>query len=544
MSFRLGFLGLFLCLTWTGVYGQLLKEIRCIDMFVASSQKAFKSSNYVFYSKESYTSQNDMYHNIWNRFEHDCPLDLPTDWTAAFRGMPKYAQSTFFDLVKGNVKISNQVIYPTEQQFFQNINNADIPLIYGCGSGLSYIREFFAQQNVKYFEQVAKNLIILEKDLNYVQQINGRSYRCRILRSKEDIQSVMANNNEIGCVFSIQGGHALGSFVYIDQQITNTKEYQEIVLSNIDKLKGLVPLEELDGRQSSLQIGVPVFSLSFGNFYNDGLCGKAQLLLAEEQYVFGKQDNIGGELTPLGQKVIDRLLSKEVGYRIILDVTGMSLKGREWYYGYVKDKRYNKDTIPILASNVGISGLAKREALYSERDEKSRVNQWLNHQHINLCREDISEIINSNGLIGISLERNKLMGSLFQKRYDETVAGSADRRRVAIEAVVAAICKIIESTNKIESWDCIAISSQFDTHQARPLDIFRSSADMQEIYRDLYEFFKSPRDIEGLYSAQQIRQYMYDYSAEQIVEKIMFRNAFNFLNKHLPKGPKPSKSEK
>jgi microsomal dipeptidase-like Zn-dependent dipeptidase len=527
-----------LLMGWLGCQGtqaQPLKDIRCIDMCVGSSQKAYKSSNIVFLSGKSYKSKNDKLQSVWKRIDHRCPLELPLEWQNAFKDMPKYSQSTFLDLIKGNVEISNQVIYPTEQQFFQNTMTLDIDLIYACGTGLSYVKETFAQQNVKYFEQVAKNLIYLEDELSYGQVSNGQQYSCRILRNRKDIEEILERPNEIGCIISIQGGHALGSFVYIDQQITNTKEYQEIVLSNIDKLKGLTPLEELDGRATSLQINVPIFSLSFGNYYQDGVCGKTNQFNNEEQYVFGKQSSLGDDISELGQKIIDRLLSRELGYRILIDVTGMSLKGREWYYGYVKEKRYLKDTIPILASNVGISGLPKRENLYSDKDERGKANQWLSHRHINLCREDISEIIASKGLIGISLERDKLMGPQFRKRYEATVPNSADRRRVAVEAIVANVCKTIEASNRVEAWDAIAIASQFDTHQARPLDVFRNSGDMYQLYRDLYSFFKNPRDIEGLYTAQQIKNYMYDFTPEEIVERIMYRNALNFIMKHLPK---------
>jgi microsomal dipeptidase-like Zn-dependent dipeptidase len=111
--------------------------------------------------------------------------------------------------------------------------------------------------------------------------------------------------------------------------------------------------------------------------------------------------------------------------------------------------------------------------------------------------------------------------------------GSANRRRVVVDAIVGNLCKVIHSCQNIKAWDMITITSHFDTH-ARHFEEFSSSSDMVVLHRALVDFFENPRDIEGLYTAKEIKKFMYNYSAKEIVDKVMFKNALRFLKKHLP----------
>lgn len=507
---------LFLC---SVAYGQEeTKSYQSIDMFVGSSQKAFKSSRV-------------KYAGLWNRMEHDCRGDMPGDWLAAFRNMPNFGQSSFLDLVRGGVKISNQVVYPTEQQFFQNTISAELGRLYACVTGISYRDDVFVLQNVDYFNQLIENLQYLEDELAYGHYVNGLAYSCKVLKSKAQLDSVLASPTNIGCVFTVQGGHALGNYLYIEQGIENTPEYQTLVLNNVDKLKGGLPLRS----SSEEHLSIPIFALSFSNFYNDGLVGKTAQFSSQEELLFGKQTGVGNEMTTLGQNVIARLLSKETGRRILVDISGMSPDSRDWYYSYIKDLRYRKDTVPILALNVGISGLNRKDKEYRDKDELvKRQGSLLNNRQGNLARQDLSEIISSGGLIGISFDRHKLMGDAFQKLYDATLPNSYNRRRIALKALVANICRVVQISNQVEAWDAICLSSQFDTHHARPLDVYRSSEDFYELYRELLEFFRNPEDIEDLYTAKQIKKFLYGYTPEEAVDRIFYGNALRMIRQTLP----------
>jgi hypothetical protein len=491
--------------------------IKMFDMGVYSTQKAFKSRKV-------------KRHSMWERIENDCALDLeeiPIELTNAFVGISRRNQSSIYDLVKGNVKISNQIISPTERQFMHSpfLTPGSSSKIFGCLTGMSYREENFILNNVGYFDLVLANLSYLKEELQYNYHKNGRTYQSVLIRNKQDIRGVLNNPTQVGFLISIGGGHSLGNYLYIEQDQVETEEYQNIVLTNIKKLKGYVPLES----STNEYLDIPIFSINFGNYFNDGICGKTPRFSLNEEEAFKRPTTIGDEITDLGQKAIEELLNRKRGRRILIDVGGMSVYTRDWYYKYVKDLRYRKDSIPIIAGGVGISGLSQKDNAYGRDDKK----ELLSHQFTNLSRQDLIAVLQSRGLVAISLDKNKLMGKEFQRRYDETIVNSADRRRVAIEALVSNICKAIHMSNDIEAWNMLCISSQFDTH-ARNLDVFDSSSDMVTLYRDLLAFFKEPRDINGLYSVKEIQNFMYNLSPEEIVDKIMYKNALDFIERNLP----------
>ncbi|BDS12624.1 hypothetical protein [Aureispira anguillae] len=491
--------------------------IKIFDMGVYSTQKAFKSRKV-------------KRHSMWERIENDCGLDLeeiPIELSNAFNHISRNNQSSLYDLVKGNVKISNQIISPTERQFMHSpfLTPGSSSKIFGCLTGMSYREENFILNNVGYFDLVLSNLAYLKEELQYNYHKNGRTYQSIILRTKNDIDYVLNDPTKIGFLVSIGGGHSLGNYLYIEQDQVDTDEYQNIILTNINKLKGITPIE----KDPAQYLDIPIFSINFGNFFKDGICGKTSRFSLNEEEAFKRPTTIDDDITSLGQKAIARLLNKKKGRRILIDVGGMSLRSREWYYKYIKDQRYRNDTIPIIATGVGVSGLSKKDNAYG-RDDKREL---LSHQFSNMCRQDLTSILQSQGLIALSLDKNKLMGKEFQRRYDEAIPNSADRRRIAIEAIVGNICKAIHMSNDIEAWNMICISSQFDSH-ARHLDVFDSSSDMVNLYRDLLEFFKNPRDIKGLYSVKEIENFMYNFTPEEVVNKIMYENALTFIKRNLP----------
>lgn len=498
--------------------------ILVFDMGVYSTQKAFKSRKV-------------KRHSMWERIEHDCGLDLeeiPIELTNAFQGITRRNQSSIYDLVKGNVKISNQIISPTERQFMHSpfLTPGSSSKIFGCLSGMSYREENFILNNVDYFDLVLANLDFLQEELQYSYHKNGRTYDGLIIRNKGNLNTAINDPTKVGFIVSIGGGHSLGNYLYIEQNQVDTDEYQNIVLKNVNRLKGATPLEDGGNRY----LDIPIFSINFGNYFEDGVSGKTARFSINEEEAFKRPTTIDDDITELGQQIIYTMLDKKKGRRILVDVGGMSMRSRQWYYKYVKGQRYRKDSIPIMATGVGISGLSNRDNAYGRADKK----EVLNHETTNLSRQDLVAIVQSRGLIGLSLERDRLMGKEFQRRYDESIPNSADRRRIAVEALVGNICKAIHMSNNIDAWDMICISSHFDAH-ARHIDVFDSSDDMIVLYRDLLEFFEEPRDIKGLYSVKEIRNFMYNYSAQDIVDRIMHKNAMRFITKHLQQTelPKP-----
>lgn len=516
---------------------QAPKRYYTIDMTVASMKKAAESS------KSGYRK------NPWKTIEHNCEIELPFELDNAFLGVPKQSQASLLNLVKGGVKISNQVIQPIERQLMASeyFRPGISKELFECLTGCTLAEKDFQQSHFLYIEDLSRDIAYARSELYGESSFDSPlpyttpwgNYKCRMIRTKADLDSVMSHPNEIGLTYSLRGGHVFSDLFALrpdeesgetNLEILGRQEFGQLVLNSVNQLKGILPIRQKTGEYLS----VPIFSISFGNYFEDGIVGKVSRFNTAQQEVFGEQNSLGKGFTELGQWVCRRLLDKKVGRRILVDVADMSLEGRLWFYGYLKEERFRKDTIPALALNVGISGLSYKDNAYSGSDEPVKNQQsFFNNRQANLCRQDIKAIVKSKGLVGISLDRDRLMGKAFQTRYNSTVPGSANRRAVAVEAIVANVCRFIYVAQSIDAWEMLSISSSFDMY-ARPLEVYDSSDDMEQLYHDLIAFFENPHDIEGLYTAEEIQTFMYNFSAEELVDRIMYKNALNFMYKHLP----------
>jgi microsomal dipeptidase-like Zn-dependent dipeptidase len=156
----------------------------------------------------------------------------------------------------------------------------------------------------------------------------------------------------------------------------------------------------------------------------------------------------GNGISSLGYDVIEKCYSMtnhKNEYRpVLIDVKHLGLKSRQDYYAFrktliQKEKKYEK--IPIIASHIGVTGYTVNEwknalkrnscTVYNYEGtravsiemEKKICGKWgsfvnndftFNPWSINLMDEDITEILNSNGIIGMSLDV-RILG--FQSEY-------------------------------------------------------------------------------------------------------------------------------
>ncbi len=139
---------------------------------------------------------------------------------------------------------------------------------------------------------------------------------------------------------------------------------------------------------------------------------------------------IGDGLTNLGKRGVDKASTLKVNgadASVLIDIKHMSLKSRLDLYAYRKQKGYST---PIIASHMGVTGYSMDEwkgALEEAKIVRLKASnapvvkittsrrpagEWgvlnkgftYNPWTINLMDEDIEEVLDSNGLIGISLD--------------------------------------------------------------------------------------------------------------------------------------------
>ena len=166
--------------------------------------------------------------------------------------------------------------------------------------------------------------------------------------------------------------------------------------------------------------------LTFTHMIQYPLCTHAygmKLIKSNDQF---KPSGFG--LTDLGKQVIDEAYDENHGPRLLLDIKHMSVVARQQFYAYRREKGY--EDIPILATHMGVTGISRSpmaisqyfgeplvrrddfiEVLYDRPQgigrglfDKTHFNPW----SINLYDEDIVEILDSGGLIGLNLDQRIL----------------------------------------------------------------------------------------------------------------------------------------
>ncbi|MBN4066082.1 membrane dipeptidase [Candidatus Amoebophilus asiaticus] len=130
----------------------------------------------------------------------------------------------------------------------------------------------------------------------------------------------------------------------------------------------------------------------------------------------------GYGLTSLGKSFIRKCYDDTNNRRILIDIKHMSLRARQHFYGFRKTNVY--DDIPIIASHVAVTGLSwdqkfpieKYRSPIRKRFTKIKYKKvpgiipgtFFNPISINLYEEDIIQILQSKGLIGIILDERIL----------------------------------------------------------------------------------------------------------------------------------------
>lgn len=279
----------------------------------------------------------------------------------------------------------------------------------------------------------------------------------------------------------------------------------------------------------------------------------------------------------IGWRVIDELLDRSDGNApIFVDVKHMDINARLQYYSYLN---LRKDKVPIIASHVAVSGKDTATAKYTslcpvydvyeelesttawyesqfeaplengkpvrkpclERD-KVDVNaiNWFYPWGINLAREEISIIYNSDGIIGIALEE-RVLGTnrpnyrtdTFARRLNEFLnaeglAVQKDRETfLSLLPFFKNLFYIVQHSgrNDATAWDHVALGSDLDGI-AKPVAFCKTAAEYPAMHAlivrflPLYVKFDRKSDL------------LFGLNEQQVANKVMFENGERFILKY------------
>ena len=512
---------------WVGFWATTLQaqveNSTFVDIHISASKKPFNSRSA------------GLQYGLWEPVFHECGTEEQRSKTVMqnIGGLvPKQSQSHFEALVKGNTRVACLNISPIEQQFISTSNafsDKNKTRTVSCVSGVNANQLFLRRREIDYFKDLVENISFIQRFEGKPYIVNGFTYRFSLIRNQKQLQEIAADNGQLGMVLTVEGGHALGHSIYINDRITNLEEYRLLVMENIDRLKGARPL--IDG--SDIYLDVPVLWISLCKNYNNGFGGNANALSKAYQSIYDKPDGLNTKETKLGIEVIERLLSKDRGRRILIDIKHMSLDFRSRYYKSIERSEILGDGVPIVCSHCAISGLPNKNALYRKRDEDSKNNNYyLNHWQQNLSKEDINKIYTSKGLIGITLDKTVLGGQTALTQINETLPNTVQRRRACVKLLLANILAVVKTINDVSAWGFFCIGADFDEMVA-PLDPYQTAEELPQLAVDIQRFLERPESINDLFSEEDIRELMFDLTPTEITGKLMSLNAYNFINRQM-----------
>ena len=498
------------------------------DVHVHSSIKPFNSRNVAKYG-------------MWEQIDHNCDGRISNLFLNGSKDVPKTSQSHLEGLIKGNVKLAYLSLTPVEKEMmdakFLNEQKKGLSTM-ACVSGMEQCRIIEKDETINYYDDFVQNINYIQEGEKQPYFLAGKSYTYEVARSGVHLLELMNDPTKIALVLNIEGGHTLGHSLSPDD-VSGTEAYQKFYLENVERLKGILPMNA--GSNDYLEY--PVLAINLNHFFWNGLCGQARTFSGLQTFIFGAGKGVDEGMTPLGEKAVALLLDKNNGRRVLVDIKHMSLESRKWYYNYLSKLREQGDTVAVFSSHSTAAGLSMTSEAYLDKDNKSKNKKsYLNRWTISLSDEDINEIHISKGLIGIMLDKYKLIGGLAEKLIEETVPGSVQRRRLYAKIIWANVFTCIKAVGKQSAWDIVALGSDFDG-MIVPFETYPRANEMVDLSNDLLYFLRNPEPVFDLFSKEDIEKLMFGLSPEEIMHKFMYQNGLDFAVRNLNSNTIPSKAK-
>ncbi|MCW3805951.1 hypothetical protein [Plebeiibacterium marinum] len=449
---------------------------------------------------------------------------------------PEYYQSNMPALARGNVKIVVASLYPLEQSWLD-------PEIIGTSIISDIIAKYFISHlPIKYINQVQSTGFdyyeFLEKEYEFlkaesgeVHKVDGENWKYVLARDKDEIDQYLLEENTIIVIPSIEGAHSLVS-ANADELIHKPQVHKS-TLENIKKIK--------EGWEFP-----PLYITMSHHFYN-GMLGHARSIPdGAGSFLLHQQVGMNEPMNPRGEEVIDCLLGinkhEGNGRRILIDTKHMSVAARLWYYDKIKKFNEGKgdaEKIPIIASHMGFGKhdtILGSVTLPDTDKEKYEDSDYFNPWSINLSKEEINIIVDSNGIIGLNMDQRILSGARRVQqstRFSNSEIKNNDKEVVAFwtEQIGENILEIVRAVQnsdlivpegKIKVWDCVCLGTDFDG-MINPVDSFIVADEFINLKESLKEYFDNSISDKSVFMGM---------TTEEVLDKMMFQNVADFVLKH------------
>ncbi len=538
-------------------------------------------------------ANNDSIKNIWEHFENKPPEKFLFYFNILrrlaldnyYRQYSTQTQANLGSCVEGKMRLLFCTLYPIERQYIARRNTFTWLL-----SSITFFRKKFpfiqlwnkkrnllttmVQVMVGTSEKRALAIWDEQKDLDtevdyyqdYLREFNHLKevhdvqpeppydeYVFRLVGDYEELQQNQANPKVISGIVCLEGMHGLG--IYKLRHLFKAKSISNLKPAERDRIMQILQLRLRELKSDPRKCP---FYITFAHHYNNLLVGHAKSFKGLMKLVFKQGNGLNEGLSPEGRLIIERLLARnEDQRRILVDVKHMSIKARRRYYEMVKARNTlladGELGVPIICSHGAVSGERTLEAAEKVScDKKADRNAYVSRCDINICDEDILNIHDSDGLIGILMHDGRMPGKKYWDKFKEA-GDDREKTRLLQQQLfltnVYHIVAVIYQRDGSDGWGTITLGSDMDG-LIDPFDDYATAKAMLAFRNHIYNYIKdydtiptgyriknleSRIDGTAEYTTAEINALNHDKSVSEIVNGIFHTHLEVFLSKYFTK---------
>ncbi len=486
-------------------------------------------------------------------------------------GFIGYTESAFSQVAGNNGAVMVVSLFAVENGFFELRKSLMSAILSRLGMKKlleQFLGMVISKFNITNIKIVQMNLFtykeVLEKQINFMVKgqfttvnlatCNQADYAGLQGKGYELIKPGKASlpaNSSIKVLWSIEGGNCLWSKVQLTaadmwdgrnfEEKAGLKEaaakynplpqfgndYRRHITINAIKNKELVQLipwkvcDQLVANVAELKnLECRPFFITVGHHFYNGLVGHpASLQPLTDLKLLDQSFGWNSDITNAGWCVINEML-REPGKRILVDVKHMCIKSRQSYYEF---RRNNYPDVPVIFSHGSVYAASLKNGIYTSNADiipsPDGMAPNFYHHDVNLFDEDIMEITQSRGLIGIEFDQR--INGVKGEHPDHIMPEMIWHNMRYIAEVAAGYLHDGQSV-----WDVLSLGTDFDGI-INPMSKCQTASMINDLRSYIKGFLSgylgTPNPLAYADNAMDI---------ETVLDKIFFKNIVDFAAKY------------
>ena len=458
---------------------------------------------------------------------------------------------TVIDSTNKNIvkKVLQTILSDTNFNRKYHLSNKAINALTGYKS--SDVEKVKVEMTHYYQEYLKKEYDFLLSFDGKKRTVNGKTYSVHFPKNYKELAKNVEDKAKVNIILNVEGAHVFGKM----PGRSDILKWQKDTTIN-PAFDGLFVNDMTKFIREVKKFKVPIFSVGVAHHCWNQLVGHSRSLAGLIGGLVNQEIGINTGIHANGEVVLKELAKDDhfgkKMYPMIIDIKHLSCQARKDFYALRKKNRDLKKR-SFFCSHTGICMSLRTMdewIKYIEKDPKEKLERsatngkyYLHEKSINTCREDLIELYNADGIVGLQLDEKRIMGEL---AIEELKKRSPDECKYVYAKCLWAniFCAVdelfdegVKDNKKI--WNLFAIGSDFDG-LINHLDTFEDASKMNSLRATMLYYLEEPEDI-ILYkdSTRTIKITMADQAAlkfglsnQEIIDKLFSENAMGFLEKN------------